>query len=187
MRRDAPAAFVVIPCTENASHDTCFDTRGKWDISSFLPFIDFLFVNDLELKHIAKGNTMQKRVGSLFKTGSRVVAVKQAGKGATLFVKGLSSKHFPSVAHKAVDTTGAGDAFNAGFVFGLMNAWSLDSCMRSGNFVAAKKIQVHGLAAPTARAVKRFVAMNHKPTVAAANGGKDMGRLAARETTGKKS
>ena len=110
--------------------DTCFDTRGKWDISSFLPFIDFLFVNDLELKHIAKGSTMKKRVAFLFKNGSRVVAVKQADKGATLFVKGFPSEHFESCAGKVVDTTGAGDAFNAGFVFGLMNSWSLDSCMR---------------------------------------------------------
>ncbi len=137
--------------------DTCFDTWGKWNITAFLPFIDFLFVNDLELKHIAKGNTMRKRADSLFKKGSQVVVVKQASKGATLFVKGFPSKHFKSVAGKVVDTTGAGDAFNAGFVFGLVHDWSLDKCTKAGNFVAAKKIRVHGLTAPSATSLKHFV------------------------------
>jgi len=142
--------------------DTCFDSFGKWDINSFLPFIDYLFVNDLELRHIAHGSTMRKRVESLFKKGARIVAVKQEAKGATLFVKGLKPKHFPSVAGRVVDTTGAGDAFNAGFVFGLMRGWSLENCAIAGNFVAAKKIRVHGLAAPAIKAVERFVARNGK-------------------------
>ncbi len=159
--------------------DTCFDTHGKWNISDFLPFINFLFVNDLELKYIAKGSTMQRRVDSLFKKGSQVVAVKQASKGATLFMKGFPSKQFKSVAGKVVDTTGAGDAFNAGFVLGLMNNWSLDNCMRSGNFVAAKKVQVHGLAAPKASAVERFISIHNKPTLVVAGNYNEMSRIAA--------
>jgi len=131
--------------------DTCFDTAGKWDIGAFLPFIDYLFVNDIELAHIAKGKTMRRRVGALFKKGARCVAVKQAAKGATLFVKGMPPLHFPSVAKKVLDTTGAGDAFNAGFVFGLLHGWPLGDCARAGNFVAARKIRVHGLAAPTGK------------------------------------
>lgn len=138
--------------------DTCFDTRGKWDISSFLPLIDCLFVNDIELKHIARGKGMRQRVQFLFRRGARVIAVKREAKGATLFVKGLKQKHFPSVARRVVDTTGAGDAFNAGFVFGLMQGWPLRECMLAGNFVAARKIRQHGLAAPSPKEVEGFVA-----------------------------
>ena len=145
--------------------DTCFDTHGIWNIDSFLPFIDYLFVNDIELKHIAKGGTIQQRIEALFKKGARVVLLKQASQGATLFVKGFPSGHFPSVADKVVDTTGAGDSFNAGFAFGLMNDWGLDNCMRAANFVAAKKIRVHGLAAPTPGALNRFIAIHNKPTL----------------------
>ncbi len=143
--------------------DTCFDTTGKWNIDCFLPFIDFLFVNDIELRHIAKGPAMQQGVNSLFHKGSRCVVVKQAAKGATLFKKGFAEKHFPPVARSVVDTTGAGDAFNAGFVFGLMHNYSLSNCVLAGNFVAARKIQQHGLAAPSPKAVERFIAMRNKP------------------------
>jgi len=140
--------------------DTCFDSLGKWDINRFLPFIDYLFVNDLELKHIASGRTMKQRVEALFSKGTRIVAVKQEARGATLFVKGFSPNHFSSVANKVVDTTGAGDAFNAGFSFGLLQGWPLEKCMVAGNFVAAKKIGVHGLEAPTAKKLESFVERN---------------------------
>jgi|GEM_PF-131205 len=159
--------------------DTCFDTHGVWNIDGFLPFIDYLFVNDIELKHIAKGGTMQQRVNMLFKKGANAVVVKQASQGAALFVKNFPSGHFPSVAGKVVDTTGAGDAFNAGFVFGLMNGWGLDNCMRSANFVAAKKIQVHGLAAPVPGALNRFIAIHNEPTLVVAKNSGEMSKVAA--------
>ncbi len=159
--------------------DTCFDTRGNWRIDSFLPFIDYLFVNDIELRHIARGKTMQQRVETLFRKGATRVAVKLESKGATLFVNGFKQEHFPSVAQKVVDTTGAGDAFNAGFVFGLMHGYSLNNCMLAGNFVAARKIQVHGLHAPTANAVERFVAMHNKPTLIVVRNYDELSRMAA--------
>jgi len=55
--------------------DTCFDTYNVWNISEFLPLIDFLFVNDIELKHIANGNTIAKRVDFLFRKSATCVAV----------------------------------------------------------------------------------------------------------------
>jgi glucosamine-6-phosphate deaminase len=159
--------------------DTSFDTHNVWKIDGFLPFIDYLFVNDIELRHIARGKTMQHSVNKLFRKGARVVVVKQASKGATLFVKGFKPTSFASLKPKVVDTTGAGDAFNAGFVFGLMNGWSLDNCMRTGNFVAAKKIQVHGLAGPKPSAIERFIGINNKPTLVVVRNYDEMSRLAA--------
>ncbi|MBN2067430.1 MAG: 6-phosphogluconolactonase [Candidatus Diapherotrites archaeon] len=143
--------------------DTCFDTTDRWNINSFLPFIDYLFVNDIELKHIAHAKNMKEQVNTLFKKGTRVVAVKQEAKGATLFIKGLPPKRFPSVASSVVDTTAAGDAFNAGFAFGLLNNCSLGNCMRAANFTAAKKIQHHSLAAPSVNALTHFIAINNRP------------------------
>lgn len=137
--------------------DTCFDTTGRWNISEFLPFFDYLFVNTVELKHIAGGKTMEQRVQKLFRKGLKCVVVKQGYNGATLFRKGLPSKRFPSVAKKVVDTTGAGDSFNAGFVFGIVRNYSFWECMLAGNFVAGHKIRKHGLHSPGKRALEKFV------------------------------
>jgi ribokinase len=45
---------------------------------------------------------------------------------------------------KVVDTTGAGDAFCAGFLYGLINGKSLYECGRIGNFVASRCIMKMG-------------------------------------------
>lgn len=159
--------------------DTCFDTHGVWDISKFLPFIDFLFVNDVELKHVAKGSTTNVRASSLLKKGAGCVVVKQSDEGATIFRQGFTPKHFFSVADDVVDATGAGDAFNAGFVYGLANSWSLLNCVISGNYVAAKTVAVHGLATPGVKELVSFVGRCNRPEIVVAKNHDEMGRLAA--------
>ncbi|MDP6670342.1 MAG: PfkB family carbohydrate kinase [archaeon] len=159
--------------------DTCFDTTGKWDISKFLPFIDFLFVNDLELKHIARGSSLKERAKLLLRKGAGCVAVKQAAKGATVFTKPFGAVRSPSLAGKVVDTTAAGDAFNSGFVFGLMRNWSLNNCALAANFVAARKVREHGLASPKPTRVESFVKKNKQPLLAVKKNYREMSKAAA--------
>ncbi len=45
---------------------------------------------------------------------------------------------------KVVDTTGAGDAFNAGFLYGLLKEKNLQECGRLGNFVASRSVMKMG-------------------------------------------
>jgi ribokinase len=45
---------------------------------------------------------------------------------------------------KVVDTTGAGDAWNAGFLYGLLKNRSLEDCGKLGNFVASRCIAEWG-------------------------------------------
>lgn len=161
--------------------DTCFDTTGKWNIAKFLPFIDFLFVNDIELKYVAKGSSLKKRAELLLKKGAGCVAVKEAGKGATVFAKSFSAMRFPSLASKVVDTTGAGDAFNAGFVFGLLHGWSPNNCALAANFVAARKVREHGLAAPSPGQVENFVKRHKQPLLAVKKNYREMSKAAASE------
>jgi len=69
--------------------------------------------------------------------GVKIVAVKLGGRGCYV-TDGKRSCMVDSFKVKAVDTTGAGDAFNAGFLYGLINGKSLLECGRIANFVASK-------------------------------------------------
>ncbi|MGC0316750.1 carbohydrate kinase family protein [Kitasatospora acidiphila] len=57
-----------------------------------------------------------------------VLVVKRGANGATA-VQGGKRHDVPAVPSRVVDTTGAGDCFNAGFVHGLLAGWSLPDCL----------------------------------------------------------
>ncbi|MFQ5559599.1 MAG: carbohydrate kinase family protein [Nitrospinota bacterium] len=79
----------------------------------------------------------------LKKLGPHYVVVTLGKKGAL----GYDGKSFVRVqGHKVhtVDTTGAGDVFHAGFIFGLLKRWSLEKTMHFANIAAALKCRALG-------------------------------------------
>lgn len=75
----------------------------------------------------------------LLREGVAIVAVKLGERGC--FVSdGRESFLVPPVKVRVVDATGAGDAWDAGFLFGLVKHKDLYDCARLGNFVASKCI-----------------------------------------------
>jgi ribokinase len=85
------------------------------------------------------------RAGSQFMLdkGVSVVAVKLGSRGCYVTDRRHSHLVEPFKVD-VVDTTGAGDAFCAGFLYGLMKNKSLYDCGRIGNYVASRCITVMG-------------------------------------------
>jgi len=75
----------------------------------------------------------------LLREGAGIVAVKLGEKGCYV-TDGSQSHMVPPYKTKAIDTTGAGDAFCAGFLYGLIKKKDLYECGRLGNYVASKCI-----------------------------------------------
>ncbi len=75
--------------------------------------------------------------------GVQIVAVKLGEKGCYV-TNGQEKKTIQPYKVKAVDTTGAGDAFNAGFLYGLLHDKPLTECGRLGNYVAAQSVTKMG-------------------------------------------
>lgn len=65
----------------------------------------------------------------------------------------------PGLDVEAIDTTGAGDVFDAAFIFGCLAGWGLAERLRFGNLVAGLSVRRHGgsLAAPTWAEIAAFV------------------------------
>lgn len=79
----------------------------------------------------------------LLERGVKVVAVKLGEKGCYV-TDGRETHLVKPFKVRVVDTTGAGDAFCAGFLYGLVNGSSLFDCGRIGNFVASRCIMQMG-------------------------------------------
>ena len=114
--------------------------------SLLAPIIEKAYVvmpNALELKLITGSN--DRRVGSdmLIERGAKIVAVKLGGEGCYV-TDGKEHHQIAAPKVPVVDTTGAGDAFCAGFLYGLLNSKSLLECGRIGNFVASRCVMKMG-------------------------------------------
>ncbi|AKM78848.1 MAG: Carbohydrate kinase [Candidatus Beckwithbacteria bacterium GW2011_GWB1_47_15] len=102
-------------------------------LTTFLPHIEVLLLNRQEaasLTHhqFASRDEILKDVAKL---GSRVVAVTEGRRGATL-VSGKVKLNLPAVKAKTIEETGAGDAFGAGLVAGIIKGFSLEQALKLG-------------------------------------------------------
>jgi sugar/nucleoside kinase (ribokinase family) len=72
-----------------------------------------------------------------------VVGVKLGADGCMLRSRG-ETRHYPAFWVDAVDTTGAGDAFMAGFIYGMLHDWDIDRTADFANATAAHCIRAIG-------------------------------------------
>jgi len=99
--------------------------------------------NAIELEHITGETDYCKGADFLVGKGVKIVAVKLGADGC--YVTDGRERHLiEALKVKVVDTTGAGDAFCAGFLYGLLNGKSLYECGRTGNFVASRCVMKMG-------------------------------------------
>jgi ribokinase len=110
------------------------------------PLIRSSFVmmpNALELAALTGETEVPKGAAALLEMGVQIVAVKLGDKGCYV-TNGAERKTVMPFKVQVVDTTGAGDAFNAGFLYGLLHDKTLAECGRLGNFVAAQSVTKMG-------------------------------------------
>jgi ribokinase len=99
--------------------------------------------NALELELITGEKDPRKGADLLIKKGVQIVAVKLGSNGCYL-TDGTQQHQIEAFKVPVVDTTGAGDAFCAGFLYGLLNKKSLLECGIIGNFVASRCVMKLG-------------------------------------------
>ncbi len=127
------------------SVDLGWDISNKWmeKLKYSLKYIDILFANELEIKALTQKKAIESAVNFLHKRGPKIILIKLGSKGAFLS-KGLLQFYIPAIKAKAIDTTGAGDNFVGGFLFGLLNSWSLIDCVKLGNTLGALTVRSFG-------------------------------------------
>lgn len=117
----------------------CVDRHRKEFHQLIAKDIDILFANENELKSLYETDDIDKALASA-RGACPIVACTRSEKGCIV----LTAKEVevaPALkVHKVIDTTGAGDLYAAGFLFGLTRGWDLKSCASLGNRCAAEII-----------------------------------------------
>ncbi len=85
-------------------------------------------------------------VRAMQRRGPHVIVVKRGEKGATIFEAGRAPVDAPGFPVEVCNVLGAGDAFAAGFIYGLAKGWDYYKAARLGNADGAIVVTRHGCA-----------------------------------------
>lgn len=110
------------------SLDTNYDPSEKWDLAEVLPHVDIFLPNETELLRVAAQDDVSKALASLSQIVPLVV-VKRGGQGA-IARRGMENVSAEGLPVAVVDTTGAGDSFDAGLVYAHLKGWELPRMLR---------------------------------------------------------
>jgi sugar/nucleoside kinase (ribokinase family) len=115
------------------SLDAGWDETGKFDYGIFdvLKNVDIFFPNEVEALHITKCKTIEEAAAQLSRYCK--ITVIKCGKDGAYLQTGNTIIKSPVYEAEPIDTTGAGDSFNAGFIYGFINGMPLEKCMQYGN------------------------------------------------------
>ncbi|MEX2028664.1 MAG: PfkB family carbohydrate kinase [Candidatus Curtissbacteria bacterium] len=119
--------------------------QGEKALRDILKMTDVLFLNRKEMKYLKPGSP-EKSSKKLLKFGIRIIVCTLGEKGA--IVTSATEQFYISRVNvkNIVDTTGAGDAFAAGFLHGVLNKKSLKWSGQFAAKTAARSMQNLGLA-----------------------------------------
>jgi sugar/nucleoside kinase (ribokinase family) len=127
------------------SDPACVD-RHRDDLLGLLSGVDLVFANETEVAGLYRNGDARDAAIQL---GRQVAtSVVTLGAQGCLVTEGGSSTHVPACPAKVVDTTGAGDAFAAGFLFGYSAGREPVECGRLGAAAAAQAVSQWGARLP---------------------------------------
>ena len=116
----------------STSLDCNYDPEERWDsgIRDVLPYVDFFFPNDDEARKLTGLQNVQAAARQLAKWGN-TVAIKRGPRGA-LVCHQEELQRIDAPKTRVVDTTGAGDSFNAGFLAAFLKGGNILKSAQAG-------------------------------------------------------
>ncbi len=116
------------------SLDCNWDPKQAWDggLKELVAETDVFLPNGAEATRITGQSDLEDAARALLGLGARVVAVKLGASGALAVTGGRPAVRCPALPVQPVDTTGAGDAFDAGFVAAWLAGRSLEASLSLG-------------------------------------------------------
>lgn len=120
------------------SLDVQWDPSEKWDLDleKVLPLVDIFIPNKVELQHLTQHQEVASAINSI-QNKSTYIAVKCGSEGSQLFHGGKHMAKPAFLNENVVDTIGAGDSFNAGYINQFIQGKSPEACLEFGNLMGA--------------------------------------------------
>lgn len=155
------AALAAAEIARNAGVTTVLDGGTlRPGVDRLLPLIDHAVVSTRFGEALAPGNP-EAALRRLLDYGCAAATVTHGDAGCLTLEQGDTLFHTPAFAVDAVDTTGCGDVFHGGYIYGLLQNWPLRRTVRFAAAAAALKTRALGgrAAIPSLPELDAFLAM----------------------------
>ena len=148
----------AIELAKEAGLQVCLDMASYNIVAGDLEFftllinkyVDIVFANEEEAKAFT-GKEDPKEALELISKKCSIAIVKVGGNGSYIR-KGTEEIKVEAIpVKKVIDTTGAGDYFASGFLYGLTCGYSLEKCAKIGSILSGNVIQIVGTTIPGER------------------------------------
>lgn len=110
---------------------------GFEKLKELLKFTDLVIISEPEFRSLGVG---ERDLLELVE----ILVITLGSRGSKALTKNGEFYQPAFKVEEVIDTTGAGDAFSAGFLYGFLKGLPLDTCLKLGNFVASYNIQHYG-------------------------------------------
>ena len=142
---DLPQLFQEIRARGGTvSVDPNWDPSGEWDggLMRLLPRLDVFLPNAMEAMRMTHISDLDTAIGRL-RAHTSMVVIKNGGSGAVASSLGETARA-PAFPVHALDSTGAGDSFDAGFLATWLDGQPIEQCLAVGNACGALSTQAVG-------------------------------------------
>jgi sugar/nucleoside kinase (ribokinase family) len=127
------------------SADPQMSATGEWSMPfrGILQHLDLLLLDEEEARRVSRRTHIHDAIESLLREGVGIVAVKTGARGCVIG-RGDEVLKVRGYRVRPVSTIGAGDAFDAAFIYGLLQKWSLRRTAQFANVVGAVSTTQYG-------------------------------------------
>lgn len=120
------------------SFDMQWDPKETWelDIEDVLPHVNVFLPNEKEIMFLTRKNNLEEAIEKVRRL-TDILVIKKGNQGSTV-ISGDQRWDLPAfLNNNVVDAIGAGDSFNAGFIYKYIQGKEMTECQRYGNLAGA--------------------------------------------------
>lgn len=120
--------------------------KGFDELKPILDRTNILLINESELRLLCNNSnaSIKELAINFLDLGIETIVVKQGSNGV-FAMNAQGECQVDAFECDVVDTTGAGDSFNSGFLYSFLKGYDLEKSCRIGNWVASKAIEGYGM------------------------------------------
>ncbi|UXH46379.1 sugar kinase [Rossellomorea vietnamensis] len=135
---------VMVSCDPNIRLKLWSEDEARDVLRSFLPYVDILLTGIEEADLLFGTSDTDEIIEHCKQFGITHLAIKKGEEGSVGYVDGEYVEAPAVKAKKVVDTVGAGDGFDAGFIYGILQNWPLKKALHFANIIGSMVVSVTG-------------------------------------------